>query len=94
MSMSVEKILCELGLHQYAVHTEKRFECAHCGEKGSGVKKFKEHMRKHNTQKTCRKIIIKVLIMAVIEAPRFLRKSQSLKSGYFCALVNTGASEV
>ena len=29
-----------LGLHQYAVHTEKPFECAQCGEKGSGVQKF------------------------------------------------------
>ena len=41
----------KLGLHQYAVHTEKPYECAHCGEKGSGVQKFKNHMRKHSTQK-------------------------------------------
>ena len=41
----------KLGLHQYAVHTDKPFECAQCGEMGSGVQKFQNHMRKHKTQK-------------------------------------------
>ena len=40
----------KLGLHHYAVHSEKPFECTQCGEKGSGVQKFKNHMRKHATQ--------------------------------------------
>ena len=30
---------------------KKTFECAQCGEKGSGVQKFKNHMRNHSTQK-------------------------------------------
>ena len=41
----------KLGLHKYAMHTEKPFECAQCGERGSGMQKFKNHMRKHKTQK-------------------------------------------
>ena len=40
----------KLGLHKYAMHTEKPFECAQCGERGSGVAKFKNHMRKHKSQ--------------------------------------------
>ena len=40
----------KLGLHMYAMHTEKPFECAQCGERGSGVAKFKNHMRKHKSQ--------------------------------------------
>ena len=27
----------KLGLHHYAVHSEKPFECSQCGEKGNGV---------------------------------------------------------
>ena len=34
----------KLGLHHNAVHSEKPFECTQCGEKGSGVQKFKNHM--------------------------------------------------
>ena len=45
----------QLGLHQYAVHTEKPFECAQCGERGSGVQKFQNHMRKHKKQKNVSK---------------------------------------
>ena len=41
----------KLGLHQYAVHTDKPFECAQCGDMDSGVQKFQNHMRKHKTQK-------------------------------------------
>ena len=37
----------KLGLHHYSVHAEKSFECTHCGEKGTGVQKFQNHMRKH-----------------------------------------------
>ena len=37
----------KLGLHHYNVHSEKPFECTHCGEKGTGVQKFQNHMRKH-----------------------------------------------
>ena len=27
----------KLGVHKYNMHTEKPFECAQCGERGSGV---------------------------------------------------------
>ena len=40
----------KLGVHKYNMHTEKPFECAQCGERGSGVAKFKNHMRKHRSQ--------------------------------------------
>ena len=41
----------KLGLHHYAVHSEKPFECSQCGEKGNGVQKFKNHMAKHAQKK-------------------------------------------
>ena len=41
----------KLGLHHYAVHSEKPFECTQCGEKGTGVQKYKNHMRKHAQKK-------------------------------------------
>ena len=160
----------KLGLHMYAMHTEKPFECAQCGERGSGVAKFKNHMRKHRSQnnvskcdscdfetphagnlkrhvklhtavkpkksksiKTCepcgktfdrkdsfdrhmkvhlkesaqtfgctqcddkfeRKDSCQVMsCQDILEAPRFHRQPRSLKSGYFCELNSTGASEV
>ena len=40
----------KLSMHHYNVHSEKPFECTQCGEKGSGVQKFKNHIRKHATQ--------------------------------------------
>ena len=42
-------------MHHYNVHSEKPFECTQCGEKGNGVVKFKNHMRKHSTQKKVNK---------------------------------------
>ena len=42
----------KLGLHHYAVHSEKPFECSQCGEKGNGVQKFKNHMAKHAQKKS------------------------------------------
>ena len=41
----------KLGLHHYPVHSEKHFECTHCGEKGTGIQKFQNHMRKHAQKK-------------------------------------------
>ena len=39
----------KLSMHHYNV------ECTQCGEKGNGVVKFKNHMRKHSTQKKVNK---------------------------------------
>ena len=38
----------KLGLHHYAVHSEKPFECSQCGAKGNGVQKFKNHIKRLN----------------------------------------------
>ena len=64
----------KLGLHHNAVHSEKPFECTQCGEKGSGVQKFKNHMRKHATQNKVNKSKKRSALNAIFQSqqPQFL----------------------